>query len=155
MSKQKIKGKICKNKHIRLFHLSEKNQNNKIFKPRIPKSILIEGENETIARICFSSSMSGAFRAISFNYDNFWSEPLYVHIPETIEKAIENKNVIIPSTDLVLDSKFTNEYWVREKVKMKCIGKAQFKYYGNFLYTYQYRSTIKIKWIEKYYNENN
>ena len=95
MSKRNIKGKICKNKNIKLFHLSEINQNNKIFKPRIPKTILYEGENNTIARICFSSSMSGAFRAISFNYDNFWSEPLYVHIPETIEKAIEEEEMFL------------------------------------------------------------
>ena len=61
----KIKGKICKNKNIKLFHISEEKHHNRIFKPRIPKSAGVDfGENVTIARICFSSSMSGAYRAM-------------------------------------------------------------------------------------------
>ena len=152
MGKWKIKGKICKNRNIKLYHLSYKNQDKRIFKPRIPDSAVDgDSENKTIARICFSTSMSGAFRAISFDYDNYWSRPFYVHIPENIVDAVKNKNVIKPSNKLVFDSEYTNEYWVREKIKMKCIGKACFKYAKQNFYS-QYRHTVKIKWIEKYEN---
>ena len=145
----RIKGKICKNKNIRLFHISEKNHNNKIFKPRIPESAADYCfENKTIARICFSTSMSGAYRAICFS-DNGWSEPFYVHKPENIDNAISNNNIIIPSTELVFDQKFTNEHWIREKIKMKCIGKAKFKYV-KYNYVDNFRPKVRIKWLEKY-----
>ena len=143
---RKIKGKICKNESIHLYHISEDNHNRKIFKPRIPTSTL-EKENATIARICFSTSISGAFRAIGF-WDGGWSYPYYVHIPENINKSVINNKVIIPCEDLVPDQKITNEYWVRDKVKLKCIGLASFKYDAHKFY--RNRSKVKIKWIEKY-----
>ena len=143
---RKIKGKICKNENIHLYHISEDNHNRKIFKPRIPASTL-EGENRTIARICFSTSMSGAFRAIGF-WDGGWSYPYYVHVPENINKLVLKNNVIIPCEDLVPDQKITNEYWVRDKIKLKCIGLVSFKY---DVYKFnRNRSKVKIKWIEKY-----
>ena len=151
MRKRKIKGKICRNTNIKLYHLSETNHNKRIFKPRIPSSAAGDcGENTTIARICFSSSMSGAYRAIEFDECRGWSYPLYVHIPESIDNAIQNKNVIIPHKDLVFDVHYTNEHWVREKVKLKCIGKACFKYMGRSYKDDKLRTKIGIKWIEKY-----
>lgn len=151
MSKWKIKGRVCRNKNIRLYHLSVDNHNNRIFKPRIPHSAADDcGENITIARICFSSSMSGAYRAIEFDECKGWSYPLYVHVPEIISNAVENKNVIVPHKDLVFDVHFTNEHWVREKVKLKCIGKAQFKYTKRSYLDDNLRTKIRIKWIEKY-----
>lgn len=147
--RRKIKGKICNNSNIKLYHLSEENYNNKIFKPRIPSSAA-ENENKTIARVCFSSSMSGAYRAIEFYEKGGWSYPLYVHMPENINSAIQNKNVIIPHEDLVFDVHYTNEYWIREKVKLKCIGKAIFKYTRNSYMDDMFRTKIAIKWIEKY-----
>ena len=143
---RKIKGKICKNKSIHLYHISEDNHNGKIFKPRIPASTLDE-ENRSISRICFSTSMSGAFRAIGF-WDGGWSYPYYVHVPENINKSVIKNKVIIPCEDLVPDQKLTNEYWVRDKIKLKCIGLACFKYDARK--NYRNRSKVKIKWIEKY-----
>ena len=147
----KIKGKICKNKNIKLFHISEEKHHNRIFKPRIPKSAGVDfGENVTIARICFSSSMSGAYRAIyNSKYQGMWSNEYFIHIPENINDAVLNKNVIAPHSDLVFDQQYTNEYWVREKVKLKCIGKAQFKI-AYHRYWGPYRTRVDIKWIEKY-----
>jgi hypothetical protein len=144
---RKIKGKICKNENIHLYHISEDNHNGKIFRPRIPESTLVE-ENGTIARICFSTSMSGAFRAINFWDGGGWSYPYYVHVPENIDKSIKNNKVIIPCENLVPDQKITNEYWVRDKVKLKCIGLACFKF-GEYAFDRSKRK-VKIKWIEKY-----
>lgn len=42
-----------------------------------------------------------------------------------------------------------NERWVREKVKLKCIGKALFKL-ERYNYAGPFRTPVKIKWIEKY-----
>ena len=117
MTKWKIKGKICRNNNLNLYHLSEEYHHNKVFKPRIPKSIAIDyNENNTIARVCFSTSMSGAFRAI----------------------------------DLVYDADYTNEYWVREKIKLKCIGRACFRYIQGSIFDKRFRTRIEIKWLEKY-----
>lgn len=146
---RKIKGKICKNKYIKLYHISEENHNNRVFKPRIPLSPLDEGENTTIARICFSTSLSGAFRAITFQ-DRGWSQEYYVHIPIDITNAVENHNVIKPSTDLLIDQEYTSEYWVREKVKMKCIGIAKFRYIDFNSWFGPFRTKVKIKWVEKF-----
>ena len=154
-NKWKIKGKVCKNENIRLFHLSLENHNNRIFKPRIPHNVADYcNENNTIARICFSTSMSGAYRAIEFNEKRGWSYPYYIHIPQNITNAVKNKNVIIPHKDLVFDVHYTNEHWVREKVKLKCIGKALFKYANKSYMDDNFRTKIKIKWIEKYIENN-
>lgn len=151
MTKRKIKGKICRNNNLNLYHLSEENHHNKVFKPRIPKSVAIDyNENNTIARICFSTSMSGAFRAIDFDNHSWWSIPFYVHKPIDISKAIKNKNVIKPSTDLVYDADYTNEYWIREKIKLKCIGRACFRYIQGSIFDKRFRTRIEIKWLEKY-----
>ena len=151
MRKRKIKGRICKNSNIRLYHLSETNHDRRVFKPRIPSSAAGDcGENTTIARICFSSSISGAYRAIEFDKYKGWSYPLYVHVPENISSAIKNKNVIVPHKDLVFDVHYTNEHWVREKVKLKCIGKACFKYMKRSYMDNDLRTKIGIRWIEKY-----
>lgn len=151
MRKRKIKGRLCRNRDITLYHLSDTNHNNRIFKPRIPASAAGDcGENTTIARICFSSSMSGAYRAIEFDECRGWSYPLYVHVPENIEAAILNKNVIVPHEDLVFDVHYTNEHWVREKVKLKCIGKARFKFTRRSYMDSNLRTKIAIRWIEKY-----
>lgn len=151
MGKRKIKGRICRNTNIKLYHLSDTNHDRRVFKPRIPSSAAGDcGENTTIARICFSSSMSGAYRAIEFDEYKGWSYPLYVHVPENIETAVQNKNVIVPHEDLVFDARVTNEHWVREKVKLKCIGKAMFKYMERSMKTDKIRPKVAMRWIEKY-----
>lgn len=68
-----MKEKRIYNPPKRLIHLSEENHNGEWFKPRVPGSIVINcgyGENnedDTIKRVCFSSSITGAFYAISFD----------------------------------------------------------------------------------------
>ena len=110
--KWKIKGKICYNKNIHLYHLSEENHNNRIFKPRIPKSAADNcGENTTIARICFSSSMSGAYRAITDikDHGDWCYFPLYVHVPENIADVIKSFVLIFIGAILAFANIFTQQ----------------------------------------------
>ena len=60
------------------------------------------------------------------------------------------ENVIKPSTDLVYDADYTNEYWIRENIKLKCIGRACFRYIQGNIFDKRFRTRIKIKWLEKY-----
>lgn len=53
----------------KLYHLSELNHDDEWFKPRVPESICDDGlEDDKIKRVCFSSSICGAF----FCYKSFW-----------------------------------------------------------------------------------
>ena len=144
--------RIQKNK-VHLYHLSEKNHDGKTFRPRLPysKSDDTEYEDQKTRRVCFSSSMSGAFRAIN---DCFYKETLYVHVPTNLDEIIENGKLVKPSENEVYDVYDTGEYWVRQKVKLKCIGLAEFTCSENtnmWDLNKPDRDRVKIKWIEKYY----
>ena len=136
-------------KKIHLYHLSDDNCNNKIFKPRIPKSAIDDPkyENQKIKRVCFSSSMAGAVRAISYGDVRFIQ---YVHVPENIDDIINSGNLYKPDDTEVYDTYYTGEYWVTQKVKMKCIGVAEFYYEEGNYWDLQFRPNVKIRWIEKY-----
>lgn len=67
-----------------LYHLSDKNHNGEVFVPRVPASIAPD-ENPDVERVCFSTTMTGAFKTISqCYYDHI--QKLYVHIPESMPK---------------------------------------------------------------------
>ena len=127
-----------------LYHLSIENHDGEVFTPRVPSSVMTLNfeacEDETHKRVCFSTSISGAYRAIQFDCRE-WME-LYVHVP--YNKKIKYYR---PTEDEVYDAKFTNEVWVRRKVKMKCIGKIKAIYYDSWE---RWRPHVKFKWIEKY-----
>lgn len=130
-----------------LYHLSESNHEGEVFIPRVPLSTAYALNGEIVEdvdskRVCFSTTISGAYRAIQFNSGK-WLE-LYVHVPYR-----KNIKFYRPTEDEVYDCKFTNEVWVRRKVKMKCIGKIRAKYDYNIC-SRQFRPNVKIKWIEKY-----
>ena len=135
-------------KKIKLYHLSETNCDGKTFKPRVPESICDdpELENQKVKRVCFSSSLSGAYRAISdvVGYEDI----LYVHIPENIDEIISNNKLIKPSEDDVFDVHETGEYWITQKVKLKCIGVAKFK--SDYDWFDNEKENIKFRWIEKF-----
>ena len=132
---------------IRLYHISCSNHNGEVFHPRVPLDCGNE-EDYTISRVCFSSTISGAYRAITF--DNQYGEECYVHVPENIERILKRGGVYKPSTELVWDRDFTNEYWVKRPVKMKCIGKAKFWYRNETSLLGPWRPPVHFKWIEKY-----
>lgn len=124
-----------------LYHLSIENHHNEVFKPRVPHTVVHDLEDETHKRVCFSTTISGAYRGIQFN-EGEWAE-LYVHIPK--RKNIKFKRI---TTNEVFDCKFTNEVWVQRNVKMKCIGKIKAMYKRSK--RGRWRPKVIIKWIERY-----
>lgn len=127
----------------RLFHLSEINHDGEWFKPRVPESICLDGlEDDKIKRVCFSSSISGAFFAISPFGDR---QKLYVHVPVGIENIAKSGKLCKPTEEQVYDVSTTNEFWIKKKVKLKCIGKISIGFKTNI-----YCTKINFKWIEKY-----
>ena len=79
-----MKEKLITKCPNRLFHLSPENHNGEWFRPRVPKSIVSyfnseDNEDDTVRRVCFSGSISGAFFAISFDGH---PQKLYVHVQE-------------------------------------------------------------------------
>lgn len=152
MSEREKRKNMKRVKHpINLYHLSIRNHNGEVFHPRVPEIIVdLDEEDDTISRVCFSSTISGAYRAITF--EDTCGEECYVHIPVNIDSIIKRGSVYKPSEKLVFDSYFTGEYWVRRPVKLKCIGKAKFYYKDNNRYCYggPWRPRVKFKWIEKY-----
>ena len=139
-------------KKVHLYHLSDLNHDGKTFRPRLPhsKSDDPEYEDQKTRRVCFASSMSGAYRAIN---DVGYTEKLYVHIPTNLDEIIENGKLVKPSENDVYDVYNTGEYWIKQKVKLKCIGFAEFTCSGyNNMWDMSKpdRDRVRIKWIEKY-----
>lgn len=133
----------------RLFHLSEENHDGEYFKPRIPESIIDFGENkedDKVRRVCFASSISGAYFAINFNGGY---EKLYVHVPENIEDIVRRRKLCKPSTEQVYDVDYCGEYWVKCKVKLKCIGYIKIGYNCSSSFAY-YKPKVHFNYIEKY-----
>lgn len=143
--KEKIIEKIPK----RLFHLSEENHNGEWFKPRIPESIIEYGEDKEdneVKRVCFSTSITGAFYAI--NFDGHWQK-LYIHVPENIEDVVKRRKLCKPTTEQVFDADYCDEYWIKCKVKLKCIGYIAISYKMSYLTN---RPKVRFKYINKYYD---
>lgn len=152
-SSWEVRKNLKRVKHnINLYHLSCSNHNGEVFHPRVP-DCCVNGQEDTVTRrVCFSSTISGAYRAITF--EDTYGEECYVHVPENIEPILRRGGVYKPSEELVFDSYFTGEYWIKRPVKMRCIGKAKF-YYKEYQCGYGYygcpwRPRVRFKWIEKY-----
>lgn len=127
----------------KLYHLSELNHDDEWFKPRVPESICDDGlEDDKIKRVCFSSSICGAFFAISpFGY----RKKLYVHIPVNIEDIVKSGKLCKPTEEQVYDVSTTNEFWVKKKVKMKCIGRISIGYKTNY-----WGTKFSFNWLERF-----
>lgn len=140
-----MKEKIIHNLPKTLFHLSEYNHDGEWFYPRVPGSICKEkDEDDKTKRVCFSSTMRGAFYAISPFGDR---QNLYVHIPLEIENICSEGNLVKPSQKQVFDVLKTKEHWIKTKVKLKCIGRISIKYKENI-----FGIKFYLKWIERYEN---
>lgn len=142
-----MKEKIITKCPKKLIHLSEENHDGEWFKPRVPDSIVAFGcdkEDDKINRVCFSSSITGAFYAINFHGN--WQK-LYVHVPENIEDIVKRKKLCKPTTDQVFDADYCDEYWVKCKVKMKCIGYIAISYHPNY---FENRPKVRFKYIKRF-----
>lgn len=130
-----------------IYHLSTVNSNNKILYPRIPDNYFTKNgfEDGKTSRVCFAKTIDGALAALSMNLEG---KTLYVHVP--YEKVKYSDAVNVP------DSKITKEVWVREPVKIKCIGTIKvgeaiekplpFKYGNNYAELYYW----KWRWLKRF-----
>lgn len=111
-------GFINESSKIKLYHLSENNLNGKTLQPKVPSNFLTKNgyEDKITKRICFSTSVNGCLRGLS---QNLTDKEFYVHIPD------KEYNTYKPTIKEVPDSKITNEVWIKEPVKLKCIGKIK------------------------------
>ena len=135
-------------KPLRLYHLSEENHDGKVFSPRIPLSALdLADEDQKTKRVCFSSSMSGACRAID---GGLYQYEYYVHVPVGLDEIVKNGKLYKPTEKEVSDCLDTGEYWILSKVKLKCIGIAKFTFLDNNFFRVTYSPDIRIRWIKKF-----
>lgn len=131
-----------------LYHLSKDNRDSKTLEPRIPKSHFIDigYEDGVTPRVCFAQSIEGALKALG---DRVLNTELFVHV------ADGNYDFYKPTKKQVPDCKITGEVWVKEKVKLKLIGKIKT---GDWIRDdwhiikcdkkYNFNG-IEYKWIEK------
>lgn len=137
-----MKGNIIKNPPKKLFHLSEVNHDGEWFYPRIPKSVCLDAkEDNRTKRVCFSSTICGAFFAISFFGDR---QKLYVHTPCNLDKIYKKGKLYKPTEKQVFDAPYTREYWIKSRVKLRCIGLISIKYKETIFGTKFYFKWLKI-----------
>lgn len=138
-----MKEKRIYNPPKALYHLSPENHDGEWFKPRVPYSICEdEHEDNKTRRVCFSSTICGAFFAISFFG---YRQRLYVHVPVGLEEIAKSGKLCKPTKEQVFDASVTNEYWIKRKVKLKCLGYISIAYKSN-----GFDTKFNFKWLEKY-----
>lgn len=101
-----------------LYFVSTENLDKKILAPRIPSNYFTRNnfEENTTPRVCLSTSIEGACIGLSQAIEG---TKLYVHTP------VNDINYYTPTTEEVPDRKFSHEVWVKEPVRMKCIGQIK------------------------------
>ena len=132
-----MKGKTITVSPNRLIHLSERFHDGDWFIPRVPRTAA-PNEDKKIKRVCFSNSISGAYRAIK---DCCWYNVLYVHVPCDIDEIVRCGKLFKPTSEQVYDVGETGEYWVKCKVRLKCIGSIRIWLDRN--------DNVRFKWIER------
>lgn len=143
------------NSSVKVYHLSQSNLDGKTLSPKVPDNFLTKNgyEDSKTSRVCFAKSIDGSLRGLS---QNLTGREYFVHIPDG------KYNVYIPSTKEVPDAKITSEVWIKEPVKLKCIGKIKvikdkgedgipYKYGDNTAELYDW----EWKWIEKMNESSN
>ena len=126
--------------HPKLYHLSIDNHDGEIFFPRIPSSY--EEENQTIPRVCVSTSIIGCLRAIDPGRWNPYIE-YYVHVPENIDELYNTLSVKSPNMKDVPDVDITKEKWIVKPTRFYCIGLIRS---DNHIYSEKGR----FHWIKKF-----
>lgn len=102
----------------KLYHISEKNQDGNTFEPRVPVNFMTNAEYEdsTTPRVCFSTSIDGCLIGTMYKTED---RTLYVHEPASYAKLKTH----VVSKDEVPETDISNEVWVLNPVKLKCVGK--------------------------------
>ena len=101
-----------------LYHLSIDRHHDTVFEPRIPDD-RAEFEDNTVPRICVSTSIRGCLKAIGMDgmYGN-----AFIYIPIQYGKNKIADNLYKPTIDEVPDVLETREKWITCPVKMHCVG---------------------------------
>ena len=86
-------------RNCQLYHLSQDNLDSVMLKPRVPISRLEEEDGKHV-RICFSTSIAGALRAI--NPAVYWHSDYYVMRPVNYDGL----DIFVPSEKEVPDKSF-------------------------------------------------
>lgn len=109
---------------VPLYHLSEENLDNNILSPRpMDRDRVMEGENWKTPRICVSTSIDGAVSALVDSMSMPNGLELYVHTIVNAKDLFKRHKVYKPSLKQVPDADCTEEHWLKDKAKLKCIGK--------------------------------
>lgn len=137
----------------RLYRVSTEKRQTKLT-PRVPSNYFTKNgyEDSTTPRVCFSTSIKCCLRALSMKCEGM---ELYVYTPDKYYKVYK------PNTKEVPDCKITKEVWIKEPVKLKCIGKIKVGAdtgEDGFPFTYgsgKDKHTAELydwsyEWIEKY-----
>lgn len=117
----------------KLYFISEKNLDGKTIYPKVPQNYLTKNgyENNSIKRICFSTSIDKCLIALSQNCKN---KEYYVYEPDNYT----NLNIQYPTKSEVPDCMITGEVWVKNSVKLKQVSKIKVVDDGTNEYTYTY-----------------
>ena len=112
----------------RLIHLSTDNLDGRTLTPRVPASRL-DNEDDTTKRVCFSSSIPGARRALGHSGE----DEHFVHVPDC---PMTELKPVRPTSEQVEDAMRNREWWVTRPVRLKCIGKVRFSLgHNHYWYT--------------------
>ena len=126
---------------LKYIHISKSNKP-LILKPRVPKNIIKNLENNTIPRICVYNSIFGAIAAINA------SDIYYVHLIEPT-KVLDNPEVL----QYVPDAAMTGECWVLDdKIKTTVIGKIEILNDLHMVYKFANKNKITYYSCCKDYN---
>jgi len=116
---------------MKLFHVSLNLDIQKEFIPRIPsENIMVETEDRTTPRICFSKTIRGCLTAVPWGgnsiedifFDNYVSQLIRVYEFDSKDVAKENliKSKKLYQTDKVRDAEISGEVWViNQNIKPK------------------------------------
>jgi hypothetical protein len=137
---------------MRLYHLSDENHDGEVFKPKVPDSCYQDSwgnplEDVETRRVCFSRTIEGAFLSREFD-DGYYTR--YIHVPAEPEK-LNPKRIHEVTEEEVPDGPYCDEVWVKQNVKLKCIGKIRIGYnHSSFENMIRFRPKVHFKYLEKY-----
>ena len=102
----------------RYYRLTFKNMDGETVQPSVPKNYFTKNgyEDGVTKRVCFAPDIGKCLMAMSMKLTDM---EFFVMIPDG------KYEIYKPSVKEVPDSKITGEVWIKEPVKLKCIGKIK------------------------------
>lgn len=90
-----------------------------VIRPRVPDNYMTRNgyEDNKIPRVCFSTSISKALRALS---QNLTGKELYVYTP-----SVDSHKIVTPTKAQVPDVDIIGERWILEPVSLYSVGKIR------------------------------